>query len=231
MLVITVALPATAVGASVRSGQSSAPPVKVGMIYAVTSQIGGNADARDAFQAAIKAFNKRGGAGASGAKIEGIICDTRGDPNQEVACARWRWSTKASSPRSTTSRTTTRLAWSRYWKRRASPESASGRPTSPSSRRTCRIPSRPASSPRTSAPRSASKRTAIRRSASFGPTQRRAPRSAGSSRRCSRPSVSRSSVTSSSRPVPPTTRPTSPRSSVRTRRRCSSRTPTRSVPS
>ena len=88
MLVITVALPATAVGASVRSGQSSAPPVKVGMIYAVTSQIGGNPDARDAFQAAIKAFNKRGGAGTSGAKIEGIICDTRGDPNQEVACAR-----------------------------------------------------------------------------------------------------------------------------------------------
>jgi branched-chain amino acid transport system substrate-binding protein len=85
---VIAALPMTGVGASVRSGQSAASPVKVGMIYAVTSQIGGNEDARDAFQAAIKAFNKRGGVGANGAKIEGIICDTRGDPNEEVACAR-----------------------------------------------------------------------------------------------------------------------------------------------
>jgi len=83
-----MALPATAVGASVRSAQPAPEPVKVGMIYAVTSPLGGNPAARDSFQAAIKAFNKRGGAGANGAKIQGIICDTRGDANQEVACAR-----------------------------------------------------------------------------------------------------------------------------------------------
>jgi ABC-type branched-subunit amino acid transport system substrate-binding protein len=88
LLMIMVALPVTAVGASVRSGQSSAAPVKVGMIYAITSPLGGNPAARDAFQAAIATFNKRGGVGANGAKIKGIICDTRGDANQEVACAR-----------------------------------------------------------------------------------------------------------------------------------------------
>ena len=43
---------------------------------------------KDAFQAAIAAFNKRGGVGANDAKIEGVVCDTRGDANQEVACAR-----------------------------------------------------------------------------------------------------------------------------------------------
>jgi ABC-type branched-subunit amino acid transport system substrate-binding protein len=87
LLAASVALPVTAAGASVRSAPAP-EPVKVGMIYAVTSPLGGNPTARDAFQAAIKAFNKRGGVGANGAKIQGIICDTRGDANQEVACAR-----------------------------------------------------------------------------------------------------------------------------------------------
>jgi len=84
---VAVALPSASVGASVRAGTAAAP-VKVGMIYAVTSPLGGNPAARDAFTAAIKAFNKRGGVGANGAKIKGIVCDTRGDANQEVACAR-----------------------------------------------------------------------------------------------------------------------------------------------
>ena len=86
VLATSVVVPATV--AAGQSGKASAPPVKVGMIAAVTSPIGGNPDVEDAFHAALAAFNKRGGAGANGSKIEGVVCDTRGDANQEVACAR-----------------------------------------------------------------------------------------------------------------------------------------------
>jgi branched-chain amino acid transport system substrate-binding protein len=88
VLIAAVAVPVNVIAASAQSGSASGPPVKVGMIAAITSPIGGNPDTADAFTAAIAAFNKRGGAGANGNKIEGIICDTRGDANQEVACAR-----------------------------------------------------------------------------------------------------------------------------------------------
>jgi ABC-type branched-subunit amino acid transport system substrate-binding protein len=87
LLVASVVIPVDAVAASVPSA-TSAPVVKVGMIAAITSPIGGNPDAKDAFQAALAAFNERSGAGKNGNKIKGIVCDTRGDANQEVACAR-----------------------------------------------------------------------------------------------------------------------------------------------
>lgn len=74
--------------AGAQSGQSAAPPVKIGMMAAITSPIGGNPETKDSFLASIDAFNKRGGVGKNGNKIEGIVCDTRGDANQEVACAR-----------------------------------------------------------------------------------------------------------------------------------------------
>lgn len=85
-LVATLATPVgTAAG---QSGQASDDPVKVGMIAAITSPIGGNPDTRDAFLTSISQTNKRGGVGADGRKLEGIVCDTRGDANEEVACAR-----------------------------------------------------------------------------------------------------------------------------------------------
>ena len=88
VLVTAVAVPVGAAGASSHSAQASKPVVKVGMMAAITSPIGGNPDTKDAFQAAIAAFNKRGGVGKNGYKIEGVVCDTRADANQEVACAR-----------------------------------------------------------------------------------------------------------------------------------------------
>jgi hypothetical protein len=42
----------------------------------------------DAIKAATKYFNKQGGAGTQHARIEPVICDTHGDANGEVACAR-----------------------------------------------------------------------------------------------------------------------------------------------
>lgn len=88
VLITAVAMPVGPLAASSRSGKASGPPVKVGMMYAITSPIGGNVEAKEAFEAAIAAFNKRGGVGKNGNKIEGIVCDTRADANQEVACAR-----------------------------------------------------------------------------------------------------------------------------------------------
>lgn len=85
---LALAIPVGVAGASVRSGEASKPTVKVGMIAAITSPIGGNPDVEDAFYAAIDAFNKRGGVGVNGYEIEGIVCDSRGDANEEVACAR-----------------------------------------------------------------------------------------------------------------------------------------------
>jgi branched-chain amino acid transport system substrate-binding protein len=75
------------VPASAQSGGSAAP-VKVGMITAVTGPIAANPDVRDAMEASVAAFNKRGGAGANHAKMQLEVCDTKGDANGEVACAR-----------------------------------------------------------------------------------------------------------------------------------------------
>jgi len=86
MLISVVAIPGGV--AAAQSKADSAPPVKVGMISAITSPIGGNPATKDSFVASIDAFNGRGGFGKNGNKIEGIVCDTRGDANQEVACAR-----------------------------------------------------------------------------------------------------------------------------------------------
>ena len=83
-----VALPCSAVGAAEGSGSASAPVVKVGMIYALSGPVSTGSDAKDALLASIEAFNKRGGAGANGARLEAVVCDSRADANQEVACAR-----------------------------------------------------------------------------------------------------------------------------------------------
>jgi ABC-type branched-subunit amino acid transport system substrate-binding protein len=86
ILVVAVALPLTAVPASATS--ASGPVVKVGMITALTGPIAANPDTKDALLASIAAFNKRGGAGTNHARLQADVCDTRGDANGEVDCAR-----------------------------------------------------------------------------------------------------------------------------------------------
>lgn len=82
------AVPFSAAGAAEGSGSASGPVVKVGMIYALSGPVSTGSDAEDALLASVEAFNKRGGVGADGARLEAVVCDSRGDANQEVACAR-----------------------------------------------------------------------------------------------------------------------------------------------
>ena len=73
---------------SATSAGAAKEVVKIGMIAPITGATTSNPDAADAFKAAIKAFNKRGGVGANGLQMEGVVCDSRADANQEVDCAR-----------------------------------------------------------------------------------------------------------------------------------------------
>ncbi len=85
---MAVAVPVTASGAWAQSGSGSAPVVKVGMITALTGPIASSPQVKDARDAAVDAFNERGGVGANGARLEAVVCDSHGDANGEVACAR-----------------------------------------------------------------------------------------------------------------------------------------------
>jgi len=87
VLVAAVAIPFSAASASTPSAAASGPAVKVGMIYSLTGPLASSPEMKDAFAAAIAAFNKRGGAGTNHAKLEADICDSKGDANGEVACA------------------------------------------------------------------------------------------------------------------------------------------------
>jgi ABC-type branched-subunit amino acid transport system substrate-binding protein len=86
--VAALALPLSAAGASTRAKPASGPIVKVGILAPITSPTAANPETDDAFNAAIAALNKRGGAGTNHNKIKGVVCDTRGDANGEVDCAR-----------------------------------------------------------------------------------------------------------------------------------------------
>ncbi len=88
VLVAAVALPLNAATASTRSASASGPVVKVGMITALTGPIASNPEVKDALLASIAAFNKRGGAGANGARLQADVCDSKSDANGEVTCAR-----------------------------------------------------------------------------------------------------------------------------------------------
>jgi branched-chain amino acid transport system substrate-binding protein len=89
VVVAVLSVPLTAAGASAPAGgKATGPVVKVGIMQPITSATAANPDTGEAFKAAIAAFNKRGGAGANHNRIQGIVCDTRGDANGEVACAR-----------------------------------------------------------------------------------------------------------------------------------------------
>ena len=87
MVLGSLAVPLGAAGASARSAAASGPVVKVGMINAVSGPIA-NPDVKAALLASIAAFNKRGGAGTNHARLQADVCDSRGDANGEVNCAR-----------------------------------------------------------------------------------------------------------------------------------------------
>src|SRR5262245_46423558 len=85
-LVGAIVLPLNAVPASATS--ANGPVVKVGMVTALTGPIAANPAVKDALLASVAAFNKRGGVGTNHGRLEADICDTRGDANGEVDCAR-----------------------------------------------------------------------------------------------------------------------------------------------
>jgi len=88
VVLAALAIPATATAVSTKAAKATGPIVKVGMITALTGPLGSQSAEKDALLAAIAAFNKRGGAGTNHARLQADVCDTRGDANQEVACAR-----------------------------------------------------------------------------------------------------------------------------------------------
>lgn len=88
VVVAMVGISFSAATASTKSASASGPVVKVGMITALTGPIASNPGVKDALLAAVAAFNKRGGAGTNHGKLQADVCDTRGDANGEVACAR-----------------------------------------------------------------------------------------------------------------------------------------------
>lgn len=90
-LTALLAVPMQVAGASSPAGQaggSGSTVVKLGMNYPLTGAVTANPETEAAFNAAIDAFNERGGAGTGGLKLKGVICDNRGDANREVECAR-----------------------------------------------------------------------------------------------------------------------------------------------
>lgn len=86
-LAVALALPLVATTASAQSG-GSAPTVKVGMIYPLTGPLASSPGIKDALLASVAAFNKRGGVGTNHAKLQADVCDSQGDANGEVSCAR-----------------------------------------------------------------------------------------------------------------------------------------------
>ncbi len=93
ILLLTVAtglfvVPFPAAGAAAPTAAASGTVVKVGMIAPITSPTAANPDQGEAFKAAVAAFNRRGGLGTTGARMQAVVCDTKGDANGEVACAR-----------------------------------------------------------------------------------------------------------------------------------------------
>jgi ABC-type branched-subunit amino acid transport system substrate-binding protein len=88
VLVAAAAIPLNTARASAPSVSASGPVVKVGMITALTGPLASNPDTKDALVASIAAFNKRGGVGTTHGRLQADVCDSRGDANGEVACAR-----------------------------------------------------------------------------------------------------------------------------------------------
>jgi len=62
------------------------PPIKLATFTVIESPVLSLQDSADAGEAAVAGFNKRGGIG--GRCMQLTICDSKGDPNKETACAR-----------------------------------------------------------------------------------------------------------------------------------------------
>ncbi len=88
VLAAALAIPFNAASASAPSASATGPVVKVGMIYSLTGPLASSPEVKDALLASIAAFNKRGGVGTNGARLQADVCDSKGDANGEVACAR-----------------------------------------------------------------------------------------------------------------------------------------------
>jgi ABC-type branched-subunit amino acid transport system substrate-binding protein len=86
--VVAISFSAASASASAPSAAASGPVVKVGMIYSLTGPLASTPEVKDALLASIAAFNKRGGVGTNHAKLQADVCDSKGDANGEVACAR-----------------------------------------------------------------------------------------------------------------------------------------------
>src|SRR5207245_7975165 len=87
LCVAALALPLGAASAAAPAAKATGPIVKVGVMLPIQATIA-NPDAGDAFKASINAFNNRKGIGKKHNRMQGIVCDTRGDANGEVDCAR-----------------------------------------------------------------------------------------------------------------------------------------------
>jgi len=86
-LVAALVVPLTASAASAQSSGSGGT-VKVGMISNLSGPLASSPEVKDALLASVAAFNKRGGVGTQHAKIVADVCDSKGDANGEVDCAR-----------------------------------------------------------------------------------------------------------------------------------------------
>ena len=86
LCVAALVLPLGAASAAAPA-KATGPIVKVGVMLPIQATIA-NPDAGDAFKASISAFNNRKGIGKKHNRMQGIVCDTRGDANGEVSCAR-----------------------------------------------------------------------------------------------------------------------------------------------
>ena len=97
LVVLLVAAPLSACGSSSKSKAdagstgstvATSGSIKVGSIIPATNIAGGIAlpQMRVALEAAVKGFNKRGG--VAGKKLDLVVCDSKGDPNEEANCAR-----------------------------------------------------------------------------------------------------------------------------------------------
>jgi ABC-type branched-subunit amino acid transport system substrate-binding protein len=84
---VAALVPATS-AAGRTATQSSGGTIKVGSISPATNTVGGLSlpQQKQALEAAIKGFNKRGG--VMGKKLVLDFCDSKGDVNQEATCAR-----------------------------------------------------------------------------------------------------------------------------------------------
>ncbi|MSO79025.1 MAG: hypothetical protein EXQ79_05410, partial [Acidimicrobiia bacterium] len=80
-------LPVSAASGTVRRGKSG-QVVKIGVISPIESPSVSDPLDGLTLEAAVDYFNKKGGAGANGVKLEAVVCDSGADANREVACAR-----------------------------------------------------------------------------------------------------------------------------------------------